>query len=92
MLKGCPTYIAIPDGRIYIVAARNSGLAKGGSGDVLTGIITALLAQGVPTTEAAVLGVLLHQKAGRITREKLGAFSMLPTDVIESLPQAFGTF
>jgi NAD(P)H-hydrate epimerase len=92
VLKGCPTYIAIPDGRIYIVAARNSGLAKGGSGDVLTGIITALLAQGVPTAEAAVLGVLLHQKAGRITREKLGAFSMLPTDVIESLPQAFGTF
>ena len=90
VLKGCPTYVAIPDGRVYVIPARNSGLAKGGAGDVLTGIITALLAQGLPTAEAAVLGVLLHQKAGRLTREKMGAFGMLPTDVIEMLPAAFG--
>ena len=90
VLKGCPTYVAVPDGRVYVIPARNSGLAKGGSGDVLTGIITALLAQGLPNAEAAVLGVLLHQKAGRLTREKMGAFGMLPTDVIEMLPQAFG--
>ena len=90
VLKGCPTYVAIPDGRVYVIPARNSGLAKGGAGDVLTGIITALLAQGLPTAEAAVLGVLLHQKAGRLTREKMGAFGMLPSDVIEMLPQAFG--
>ena len=90
VLKGCPTYVAIPDGRVYVIPARNSGLAKGGAGDVLTGIIAALLAQGLPTAEAAVLGVLLHQKAGRLTREKMGAFSMLPTDVIEMLPVAFG--
>ena len=90
VLKGTPTYVAIPDGRIYIVPAHNSGLSKGGSGDVLTGIITSLLAQGLATAEAAVLGTLLHQKAGRLTREKLGAFGMLPTDVIEMLPYAFG--
>lgn len=90
LLKGAPTFVASPDGRVFIVPAHNSGLAKGGSGDVLTGIITALLAQGLPTCEAAVLGALLHQKAGRIAREKLGAFSMLPSDVIEMLPQAFG--
>jgi NAD(P)H-hydrate epimerase len=90
VLKGCPTYVAIPDGRVYVIPARNSGLATGGSGDVLTGIITALLAQGLSTAEAAVLGVLLHQKAGRLTREKMGAFGMLPTDVIEMLPAAFG--
>ena len=90
VLKGCPTYVAIPDGRVYVIPARNSGLAKGGAGDVLTGIITALLAQGLPTAEAAVLGALLHQKAGRLTREKMGAFGMLPTDVIEMLPAAFG--
>lgn len=90
VLKGTPTYVAIPDGRIYVIPVHNSGLAKGGAGDVLTGIITALLAQGVDTAEAAVLGVLLHQKAGRLTREKIGAFGMLPTDVIEMLPQAFG--
>lgn len=89
LLKGAPTFVASPDGRVFIVPAHNSGLAKGGSGDVLTGIITALLAQGTPAPEAAVLGALLHQKAGRIAREKLGAFSMLPSDVIDTLPQAF---
>lgn len=89
LLKGTPTFVASPDGRIFIVPAHNSGLAKGGSGDVLTGIITALLAQGLPTCEAAVLGALLHQKAGRIARTKMGAFSMLPSDVIDALPQAF---
>lgn len=90
LLKGAPTFVAVPDGRVFIVPAHNSGLAKGGSGDVLTGIITALLAQGLPACEAAVLGALLHQKAGRIARKKLGAFSMLPSDVINALPQAFG--
>lgn len=89
-LKGAPTFVAVPDGRVFIAPAHNSGLAKGGSGDVLTGIITALLAQGLPTCEAAVLGALLHQKAGRIARTKMGAFSMLPSDVIGALPQAFG--
>ena len=90
LLKGAPTFVASPDGRVFIVPAHNSGLAKGGSGDVLTGIITALLAQGLPACEAAVLGALLHQKAGRIARTKMGAFSMLPSDVIDALPQAFG--
>lgn len=90
LLKGSPIYVALPDGRIYIVPARNSGLAKGGSGDVLTGIITALLAQGLPSAEAAVLGAIVHQKAGKLTREKMGAFGMLPSDVIEMLPYAFG--
>jgi NAD(P)H-hydrate epimerase len=89
LLKGAPTYIAAPDGRAFVIPAHNSGLAKGGSGDVLTGIIAAFLAQGLPTAEAAVLGALLHQKAGRIARTKMGAFSMLPSDVIASLPQAF---
>ena len=90
LLKGAPTFVGIPDGRVFVIPAHNSGLAKGGSGDVLTGIITALLAQGLPTCEAAVLGALLHQKAGRIARTKKGAFSMLPSDVIEMLPAAFG--
>ena len=89
LLKGSPTYIATPDGRVYVVPARNSGLAKGGSGDVLTGIIVALLAQGLHTAEAAVLGALLHQKAGRITRDQMGPYSMLPSDVIKNLGKAF---
>ena len=89
LLKGAPTYIAAPDGNVYIIPVANSGMAKGGSGDVLSGIIVALLAQGLATPEAAVLGALLHQKAGRITREELGAFSMLPSDIIKNLHKAF---
>jgi len=89
LLKGAPTYIASPDGNVYIITVANSGMAKGGSGDVLSGIIVALLAQGMATPEAAILGALLHQKAGRITREELGAFSMLPSDVIKNLHKAF---
>ena len=88
LLKGAPTFVGIPAGRVFVIPAHNSGLAKGGSGDVLTGIITALLAQGLAAPEAAVLGALLHQKAGCLACEKLGAFSMLPSDVIEMLPQA----
>ena len=90
LLKGAPTYIASPDKNVYVIPTANSGMAKGGSGDVLTGIIVALLAQGLVTPEAATLGALLHQKAGRVTREELGAFSMLPSDVIKMLPAAFG--
>lgn len=89
LLKGAPTYIASLDGNVYIIPVANSGMAKGGSGDVLTGIIVALLSQGLAATEAAVLGALLHQKAGRITREELGAFSMLPSDIIKNLHKAF---
>lgn len=89
LLKGAPTYIASPDGNVYVIPVANSGMAKGGSGDVLTGIMVALLSQGLVATEAAVLGALLHQKAGRITREELGAFSMLPSDAIKNLHKAF---
>lgn len=89
LLKGAPTYIASPDENVYVIPTANSGMAKGGSGDVLTGIIVALFSQGLAATEAAVLGALLHQKAGRITREELGAFSMLPSDVIKNLHKAF---
>ena len=89
LLKGAPTYIAAPDGKVYVIPVANSGMAKGGSGDVLTGIIVALLAQGIATAEAAVLGALLHQKAGRIAREEFGAFSMLPSDIIKNLHKAF---
>lgn len=85
LLKGAPTFVAIPDGRVYVVPACNSGLAKGGSGDVLTGIITSFLAQGLDTAEAAVLGALVHQKAGRLAREKMGAYAMLPSDIIKNI-------
>lgn len=89
LLKGAPTFIAFDDGCVYVLPCANSGMAKGGSGDVLTGIIAALLAQGMQTNKAALLGALLHQKAGKIAREELGAFSMLPSDTIRRLPKAF---
>ncbi len=89
LLKGSPIFVATPGGNIFAVPAANSGLAKGGSGDVLTGIVVAMLAQGVSAKNAAVLGACLLQKAGEKARENFGAFSMLPSDVIESLPQVF---
>lgn len=89
VLKGAPTFVALPNGIVYLVPCANSGMAKGGSGDVLTGILVALLSQGVAVEEAAVLGVLIHQRAGEIAKKKLGAFSMLPSDVIECLAGAF---
>lgn len=88
VLKGAPTFVAIPDGRVYVVPACNSGLAKGGSGDVLTGVIVALLSQGLKAPEAAVLGALLHQKAGKITRDELGPYSMLPEDIVKKISRA----
>lgn len=89
LLKGSPTWIAIPNGHIYVVPTANSGMAKGGSGDVLTGIIVSLLSQGVTPENSTILGALLHQKAGKITREKLGPFAMLPSDIIGNLYEAF---
>lgn len=89
VLKGVPTCIASPKGEVYLVGKANSGLAKGGSGDVLAGIILALLAQGLSTLEAAILGTWVHAEAGQRTRKRLGAFSMLPTDLIDSLPSIF---
>lgn len=89
VLKGVPTYIASSKGEVYLVGKGNSGLAKGGSGDVLAGIILALLAQGLSTIEAALLGAWVHAKAGQHARTRLGTFSMLPSDLIDSLSSVF---
>jgi len=89
LLKGAPTFIAQPDGKVFILPVANSGMAKGGSGDVLTGIIVSLLAQGLTAGDAAVLGALLHQKAGRLARAQKGPFCMIPSDIIANLPDAF---
>jgi ADP-dependent NAD(P)H-hydrate dehydratase / NAD(P)H-hydrate epimerase len=89
LLKGHHTFIATPESRGYFNSTGNAGMARGGSGDVLTGLLTALLAQGYSPAEAAILGVWLHGKAGDIAAEKFGPESMLPTDSIESLGGAF---
>lgn len=89
VLKGHRTLIAAPAGNVLVNTTGNSGLAKGGSGDVLTGIIASLLAQGASPIRAAGLGVWLHGRAGDIAAERLTPYAMTPEDVIAALPEAF---
>lgn len=88
-LKGAATVIAAPDGRCAVNPTGNPGMAKGGSGDVLAGVIASLLAQGVPPFEAAAAGVYLHGMAGDLAAKRLTRRAMLPTDLIEALPEVF---
>jgi ADP-dependent NAD(P)H-hydrate dehydratase len=88
VLKGAGTVVT--DGeKVYINKTGNPGMATAGSGDVLTGIITALLGQGLSNFDAAVLGVYIHGLAGDIAAEKVGQVSLMTTDIIDSLPDAF---
>jgi len=89
VLKGHRTVIATPSGNVLVNTTGNSGLAKGGSGDVLTGIIAALLAQGCTAAQAAALGVWLHGRAGDRAAARLTEYAMTPADVIDSLPEVF---
>jgi NAD(P)H-hydrate epimerase len=87
-LKGAGTVIGGPDGRITINPTGNPGLAKGGSGDVLTGIIGALLARGLEPVAALEAGVYLHGLAGDLAAGERGEVGMIAGDVIEALPTA----
>jgi ADP-dependent NAD(P)H-hydrate dehydratase / NAD(P)H-hydrate epimerase len=89
VLKSHHTAIVTPDGMIYFNSTGNAGMAKGGSGDVLTGIITSLIAQNYTSEQAAVLGVYLHGLAGDFAAKTLGEHSMIATDIITFLSQAF---
>ena len=89
VLKGHHTMVALPDGKCYFNSTGNSGMAKGGSGDVLTGIITSLLAQGYTPQNAAVIGVYLHGWAGDIAAKKYSNEAMLPSQLIENLSEVF---
>ncbi len=89
VLKGHRSVTAGPEGNVLVNTTGNSGLAKGGSGDVLTGIIASLLAQGASPVQAAACGVWLHGRAGDLAAERLTAYGMAPEDVIASLPDAF---
>lgn len=92
VLKGAHTSIALPDGSVYFNSTGNAGMAKGGSGDVLTGTITALMAQGYLCAEAALLGVYLHGLAGDLAAGITGLTAMRAGDIIDSLPGAFISF
>lgn len=85
VLKGHRTVTATPDGEIYINTNGNPGMAKGGSGDILAGVITSLIGQGIPTKEAAYTGVWLHGASGDLAAKTYGEYSMTPSDMLESL-------
>jgi NAD(P)H-hydrate epimerase len=89
VLKTAYTSIHLPDGSIYFNATGNPGMAKGGSGDVLTGIITGILAQKYEPHEAAILGVYLHGLAGDIASVAHSEWSVLASDIIDGLGTAF---
>ena len=87
VLKGANTVVAFPDGVTYVNQSGNPGLARGGSGDALTGIMGAMLCQ-FPAEKAVPLAVYLHGLAGDIAAEEKGEYGMTVTDVIDALPQA----
>ena len=87
VLKGANTVVAFPDGKTYVNHSGNPGLARGGSGDALTGIMGALLCQ-FPADKAVPLAVYLHGLAGDIAAGEKGEYGMTITDVIDALPQA----
>lgn len=89
VLKSHYTLIALPDGKTFFNATGNAGMAKGGSGDVLTGIITSFLAQGFSPQNAAILGVYIHGWAGDLAAEKYSKQAMLPSHLTECLSQVF---
>jgi ADP-dependent NAD(P)H-hydrate dehydratase / NAD(P)H-hydrate epimerase len=88
VLKGARTVIAFPDGRVRINSTGHAGMASGGTGDVLTGVIGGLLAQGLSPESAATLGVFLHGRAGDRLRARLGEAGMTATDLLKELPTA----
>ncbi len=89
VLKGHHTFIATPDGKGFFNSTGNPGMATGGSGDVLTGILTGLLAQSYSSVETAVLGVYLHGLAGDIAAKELSMEAMIADDIINNLGEAF---
>jgi ADP-dependent NAD(P)H-hydrate dehydratase / NAD(P)H-hydrate epimerase len=89
VLKGAFSSIAAPDGSIYFNSTGNPGMATGGSGDVLTGILTGLLAQRYESQEAAILGTFLHGLSGDIARNEKGSDSIIASDLVECLSSAF---
>lgn len=89
VLKGAYTSIVSPDGNIYFNSTGNPGMAKGGSGDVLTGILTAMLAQNYTAVCSSLSAVYLHGKAGDLAALDKGVYSILATDLVEFLPQSF---
>ena len=88
VLKGHRTITAFPDGELFLNTTGNAGMAKGGSGDVLAGVLAALLGQGLPLKKAVPYAVWLHGRAGDLAAAKFGEYSMTPCDMIGFLGEA----
>jgi len=88
IVKGRPTSIGTPNGEVYLNPTGNTGLATGGSGDVLTGIVAGLLAGGASLEGAAILGTYLHGYTADLLARETAERSILPSDLIDALPLA----
>jgi len=91
VLKGRQTVVADPSGDVYVNETGNEGMATGGTGDILTGMIASFIGQGVEPFIAAVLGVYYHGMAGDLAMKEKGALSLLATDLLNKLPEALKT-
>jgi NAD(P)H-hydrate epimerase len=89
ILKGHHSALCLPDGQVIFNSTGNAGMATAGSGDVLTGIITGLLARGYKQQDACLIGMFIHGLAGDIAARELGQESVIASDIIHYLPQAF---
>jgi ADP-dependent NAD(P)H-hydrate dehydratase / NAD(P)H-hydrate epimerase len=89
ILKGAHTCITTPEGHAYFNSTGNAGMAKGGSGDVLTGILTGLSAQGYSSLESCLVGVYMHGMAGDLAAKKFGMDAMVASDMIDALPEVW---
>lgn len=89
ILKGAYSSIACPNGNVYFNSTGNSGMATAGSGDVLTGILTGLLAQGYSSEEVCILGTYLHGLAGDMAMKEVGQTSLIAGDIIKNISSAF---
>lgn len=92
VMKGGPTAVADPGGSVFVNPTGNPGMATAGSGDVLTGVIGALLGQGLSAGAAAVAGVYLHGAAGDRARSRRGVHGLIASDIIAALPAAIKEF
>ncbi len=88
VLKGRGTVVARSDGKVFINTTGNPGMAKGGTGDVLTGMIASFVGQGIRPFEAAKLGVYLHGLAGDLAAKEKGEASMLASDLLDKIPES----
>ncbi|GIV17432.1 MAG: bifunctional NAD(P)H-hydrate repair enzyme Nnr [Armatimonadota bacterium] len=87
-LKGARTVVATPEGRIWVNPTGNAGMATGGSGDVLTGVVAGLLAQGLDAEHSAAAGVYIHGLAGDLAAQEVDMAGLIASDIIRYLPRA----